>query len=546
VSTTVIKGGLVADGSGAPLRRADVAIEAGRIAAIGEGLAGDRVLEADGAVVAPGFIDLHTHYDAQLFWDPACTPSSWHGVTSVIVGNCGFGLAPCRPENRAKLIQMLVELEDMPAPVLEAGIDWSFTDFPAYLDAVGSRGPSLNIGAYVGHSPIRIEVMGAEAYEREATQDETARMAAIVREAMAAGAMGFASSSAPSGRRSVSGPASFDELLALGQAMASSGRGLMAMVPGGRSLSHAQLYDLQAQVGRPITWTALLAMPGGSHRDLAELHREHRARGAQVHPQVSCRPQVAMTTLRSAFGLRPPCMLALEGKSDTERLAAYRDPAWRARVAAETPRLRFFVAWDRWVVSESPTSPQFVGQSVEDIARARGVAPIDAMFDLVIQDGLDTRFTIVQFNFDEAEVRDLLKLEGAVLGLADSGAHPDQIIDAVLPTDLLGKWVRDKGVLPIEAAVRKLTGELADLLGLDRGYLRVGAPADITVFDPEKVTPGPVRRVSDLPAGGDRLIADAPGGMTHILVNGEPIREYGVQRPRDGRGPGRILRGGRD
>jgi N-acyl-D-amino-acid deacylase len=317
----------------------------------------------------------------------------------------------------------------------------------------------------------------------------------------------------------------------------------MAMVPGGRSLSHAQLYELQAQVGRPVTWTALMAIPGGSHRELARLHREHRDRGAQMHPQVSCRPQVAMTTMRSAFGLRAPSMLALEGKSDAERLAAYRDPAWRARVAADTPELRFFVAWDRWVVSESPTSPQAVGRSVDEIARVRGVSPIDALFDLAIQDGLDTRFTIVQFNFDEAEVTELLKLEGAVLGLADSGAHPDQIIDAVLPTDLLGKWVREKRALPIETAVRKLTGELSDLLGLDRGYLRVGAPADITVFDPDKVEPGPVRRVSDLPAGGDRLIADEPGGLIHILVNGVPIREYGEQRPRPAEGgPGQVLR----
>jgi N-acyl-D-amino-acid deacylase len=432
----------------------------------------------------------------------------------------------------------------MPAAVLNAGIDWSFTDFGSYLDAVAARGPSLNVGAYVGHSPVRIEVMGAEAYEREARPDEISRMAAIVRQAMDAGAVGFATSSAPSGRRSVTGPASRQELLALGQAMASSGRGLMAMVPGGRSISHEQLYDLQAEVGRPITWTALLAMPTGSHRDLAALHRERHARGAQVHPQVSCRPQVAMTTLRSAFGLRPPSMLALEGKSDAERIAAYRDPAWRARVAAEMPQLRFAVGWDRWVVSESPASPQVVGRSVEEIARSQGASPIDALFDLVLKDELATRFTIVQFNYDEAEVADLLKLDGAVLGLADSGAHPDQIIDAVLPTDLLGKWVRDKRVLPVETAVRKLTGELSDLLGLDRGYLRVGAPADIAVFDPDKVAPGPIRRVSDLPAGGDRLVADEPGGLIHILVNGAPIRAYGEQRPRGaGGGPGMVLRG---
>jgi N-acyl-D-aspartate/D-glutamate deacylase len=539
----IVSGGRVADGTGADLFEADVAIENGRIVEIGTGLEGDTVLDARGAVVAPGFIDMHTHYDAQLFWDPACTPSSWHGVTTVIIGNCGFALAPNRPENREKLVQMLVELEDMPANVLNAGIDWSFESFAEYLASVEALRPSLNIGAYVGHSPIRIDVMGTDAYDRAATDEEIGQMASIVRGAMDAGAIGFASSSAPTGRRSATGEADERELIALGRAMGKDGRGVMALVPGGKSLSRQRMYEMQPEIGRPITYTALMATADGAHREATALHRVHLKLGTQVYPQVSCRPIVSMTTLRSAFALRAPTMLALEGKAEEERIQAFRDPAWRAKVTEELPGIAFPITWDRWTISESPSSPQYEGYTVEQLGTERGVAPLDAALDLSLEDGLATRFTVKQVNYQEDEVEKLLRLDGTVLGLADSGAHPDQICDAVLPTDLLGKWVRDKQVLSLPTAVRKLTGELADLFGLDRGYLRVGAPADITVFDPATIAPGPVRRVNDQPAGGERLIADEAVGLRHVLVNGVPIRRDGQPLPRESRGgPGQMLR----
>ncbi|RVT91011.1 N-acyl-D-amino-acid deacylase family protein [Sphingomonas crocodyli] len=542
--TIVVKGGQIADGTGGALYEAGIAIREGRIAAIGKDLSGDQVLDARGQVVAPGFIDMHTHYDAQLFWDPDCTPSSWQGVTSVIIGNCGFALAPCRPENRETLIQMLVELEDMPAKVLNAGIQWSFTDFAGYMASVEALRPTLNIAAYVGHSPVRVDVMGADAYDRAATDEEIARMAAIVGQAMDAGAIGFASSSAPTGRRSATGKADARELLALGRAMAKDGRGVMAMVPGGQHLSREAMYDMQAEIGRPFTWTALMQTADGGHRASAALHAERYAKGARVHPQVSCRPIVSMTTLRTAFAMRAASMLALEGKSDAERIAAFRDPAWRATVKTELANYAFTISWDRWTISESPTSPELEGMTVEALAKRLGVDGLDAAIDLALADGLATRFTVVQVNYEEDEVAKLLRIDGAVLGLADSGAHPDQICDAILPTDLLGKWVRDKKVLPIETAVRKLTGELADLFGLDRGYLKVGAPADITVFDPATIGPGPVRRVYDQPAGGERLIADRATGLTHMLVNGVPIRRDGAALARGAAGgPGMMLRG---
>jgi N-acyl-D-aspartate/D-glutamate deacylase len=543
-TTTIISGGLLADGTGGPLREADVAIAAGRVAAIGKDLKGDHVLDAKGAVVAPGFIDIHTHYDAQLFWDPACTSSSWHGVTTVVIGNCGFALAPCRPENRPKIVRMLVELEDMPASVLNAGIDWSFSSFADYLSAVETLRPSLNIAAYVGHSPIRIDVMGEAAYERPATDAEIARMATMVKEGMEAGAVGFATSSGPGGRRSVTALAEEREIMALARAMASSGRGVVALVPGGRSLPRARMYELQPDVGRPFTWTALLAMPDGSHREWAAIHRAHRKWGTQVYPQVSGRPQVAQTTMRTAFALRTPSMLALEGSLEADRRRAYQDPAWRSGNAAELSRIAFPVTWDRWVVAESPRHPELIGANLEHIAAKRGILPVDALFDLALEDDLATRFTVVQFNYQEEDVAALLNTEGTVLGLADSGAHADQLCDAVLPTDLLGTWVREKRVMSLEKAVRKLTGELADLYGFDRGYLRTGAPADVVVFEPDSVAPGPTRRVVDQPAGGERIIADETKGLRHVLVNGTPIRLNGEQLPRGKNGgPGHVLKG---
>jgi N-acyl-D-aspartate/D-glutamate deacylase len=285
-------------------------------------------------------------------------------------------------------------------------------------------------------------------------------------------------------------------------------------------------------------------MPDGSHNADIALHRAHYDRGVKVYPQVTCMPLVAQTTMKSAFAMRTPAMLALEGRPETERLAAYRDPAWRAKNALELSQVRFPVAWSCWQLSLSPTAPQLVGKNLDQVASARGTSPLDAVFDLSLEDKLATRFTVLQCNFQEDDVAALLNLDGARVGLGDAGAHPEQLCDAVVPTMLLGKWVREKRVLPLEKAIRKLTGEIADLVGLDRGYLRVGAPADITVFDPDKIASGPTRRVNDQPAGGERVIADQTEGLLHVLVNGLPVRRDGEHMTRGPHGdPGLVLRG---
>ncbi|MDI2128039.1 N-acyl-D-amino-acid deacylase family protein [Yinghuangia seranimata] len=545
---TVLRGGLVADGTGGALYRADVALSAGRVTELGpdvEAMPGDRVLDASGCVVAPGFIDVHTHYDAQVFWDPACTPSSYHGVTTAVLGNCGFSLAPCRPDRRALMVRMLHDLEDMRTDTLEAGIGWGFATFGEYLDAVERLGPVINLAAYVGHSAVRIDVMGEEAYEREATDLEVAEMRMAVRDALAAGAIGFATSASPTGRRCPSRFAGAAETTGLLDELRDAGRGVASFVPGG-AFDHAALYELQPRIGRPFTWTALLALADGRHREWADLHRAGTAAGADVHPQVTCRPLVAQTTLLAPFALRAASLAELEGSSMLLRAAAYRDRGWRDRLAAELAEGLLAPRWDRWFVAESGDEA-LVGRTVAEVAEERDTAPLDCALDIALADDLATRFTVVLANDDEAEVADLLTLDGAVLGLSDAGAHPDQICDAVLPTDLLGGWVRDRGVLALPAAVRKLTGEPADLFGLaDRGYLRVGAAADVVVFDPAAIGPGPIRRVTDFPADADRLVADAPTGVRHVLVAGVPIRceERQVDRPIDfwGHAPGRVLR----
>ena len=281
----VIRGGTVVDGTGAPGRRADVAVDGGRIVGVGDGLDGDRELDASGHVVAPGFIDIHTHYDAQVFWDPDLTPSSFHGVTTVIAGNCGFSIAPIRPEGVGILARTLQHVEDMSFDTLSVGVPWDeFETFPQYLEAVGRRGTALNYGCYVGHTATRLYVMGDEAYERAATPDELDRMQAVVAEAMAGGAIGFASSASPThngdqGRPVPSRVADLDELRHLLAPLRDAGRGVVALLPGG-VFSNEQVFDLQREVGRPFTWTALLTIKGFPyHEGVIKEHDDARADG---------------------------------------------------------------------------------------------------------------------------------------------------------------------------------------------------------------------------------------------------------------------------
>ncbi len=551
----VIKGGTVVDGTGRPGYEADVAVTGGVISEVGPNLSGARELDASGAVVSPGFIDIHTHYDAQVFWDPDLTPSSHHGVTTVMAGNCGFSIAPVRPDLVPLLARTLQHVEDMSLDTLTAGVPWDeFETFPQYLEAVARRGTALNYGCYVGHTATRMYVMGDDAYERPATEAELDAMQRIVAEAMDAGAIGFASSSSPThngdgGRPVPSRVADLAELRHLLQPLRSAERGVVALLPGG-VFSNDEVFELQAEIGRPVTWTALLTVAGFPYHErvIAE-HDAARERGVEVWPQVSCRPLVFQMNLAEPFTLNMrPSFQALMGVSRAERIAAYRDPAWRAETWADLAGERRGLLpfnWPALSVAESPTHPELVDRKVLDIAAEQGCTPLDVILDTSLDDDLRTRFWSVLANDDPEGIAWLLPRDGVLLGLADSGAHVSQLCDACFSTDLLGNWVRGREVMPLERAIHKLTAEPAAVYGLaDRGRVEVGLAADLTVFDAATVAPGPLRRLRDFPADGERLTADAPEGMLHTLVNGVPIRVDGAPAA-DGlaQRPGTQLRG---
>ena len=528
----VIRGGTVFDGSGAPGRAADVAIAGGVIREIGPKLRGERELDASGCAVAPGFIDIHTHYDAQVFWDPALRPSCFHGVTTVVAGNCGFTIAPTRPEHHDVIVRTLENVEDMDPATLTAGICWDFETFPQYLELVRRRGTVLNFTTYFGHSALRLYVMGDAAYERAATAAEIERMCQLVREALAAGAAGF-STSFSFAHRGVDGkpvPSRFaarDEVEALFLTVGRAGKGVVLATPG-EQCSYPDFYELQPRIGRPFTWP-LFAAPGNAHFPQLKLHEESLSRGLQVWPQVTPRPLTMQFTLEDAYNLNVSQVFGeLLKVSRWVRMAAYRDPAWRARATADLDQAPMKPRWETFEVSESQHFPGLVGRRVSDLARERGVSPLDVMCELAVAEDLDTRFRAYIANDDIAAVGDLLTHEHVVLGLSDAGAHVDQLCDAPLYTDLLGNWVRERQLMPLEKAVRKLSGEAADMFGfVRRGYLREGYFADVCVFDPRTVGPGPVRRVRDFPADAERLTAEEPTGVQHVLVNGVPIRSDG-------------------
>jgi len=530
----VIRGGTVFDGSGAPGRAADVAISGGVINEIGATLQGERELDASGCAVAPGFIDIHTHYDAQVFWDPALRPSSYHGVTTVVAGNCGFTIAPTRPEHHDLIVRTLENVEDMDPATLSAGVSWDFETFPEYLESIRRRGTLLNFTAYIGHSALRLYVMGDAAYERAATADEIGRMCQLVREAIDAGAAGF-STSFSYAHRGVDGkpvPSRFaeaDEVEALFLAAGQAGKGVVLITPG-KQCSYADVYEWQPRVGRPFTYP-LFAAPGGRHLEPVELHEQGLARGAQVWPQVTPRPLTMQFTLADPYSLNTGTVFGELLQGDREaRIAAYRDPAWRARAAEDLEHSPMRPRWETFEVSESQRFPELEGRRVNDLARERGGSPLDVMCELALAENLETRFRAYIANDDVEAVGKLLTHEHVALGLSDAGAHVDQLCDAPVPTDLLGTWVRERQVMPLEQAVRKLTGEPADMFGfVGRGYLREGYSADVCVFDPQTVGTGPTRRVRDFPAEGERLTAEEPSGVRHVLVNGTPIRSDGSQ-----------------
>jgi N-acyl-D-amino-acid deacylase len=555
----IVRGGTVVDGSGSPPFRGDVAVAAGRIAAVGaiRGSATETV-DAEGRVVAPGFVDVHTHYDAQVFWDRMLTISPWHGVTTVVMGNCGFGIAPTRPAERSLIVRSLEKVEGMSREALEAGLgeDWGFETFPEFLDAIARRGAAINTAAMVGHTPIRFYVMGEAATERTATAEEIDRMAALVREAIEAGAVGFATSKAPThvvyeGRPAPSREAAFEEIIALARVLRPLGRGVVqaAFGPG---FFLDEFATLARTSGRPITWTALLTgLRGpGWHRPVLDRSRELQAEGLAVYPQVTPRPLNFEFDWKEPFlfeGLpefRSVAAADAEGKKRIYADAEFRK-MFRAKLGGEGPS-RMGSRWARTRISFSPTAPELIERTVADVAAERGVDPGDLVLDLGLASNLEARFRMSVINTDESEIAECLLDSSTMLGLSDAGAHASQLCDACYATDLLAHWVREKRVLSLAGAVRLLSSRPAEIFGFtDRGRIATGLAADLVVFDPDRVAATPLRRVNDLPAGADRLVSDAIG-VDAVIVNGKPVRREGrdVVDPA-GPLPGRVLRSAR-
>ena len=529
----VIRGGTVIDGTGAAGRPADVAIAGGVIREIGPRLRGARELDASDCAVAPGFIDIHTHYDAQVFWDPALRPSSSHGVTTVVAGNCGFTIAPTRPEHHEVIARTLENVEDMDGASLAAGIPWDFETYPEYLESIRRRGTVLNFASYVGHTALRLYVMGDAAYERAAIPEEIDHMCRLVGEAIGAGAAGFSTSFAYTHRGMNGKPvpsrfAARDEAEALFFAAGRTGKGVVLVAVPGEQFGYADIYDLQPRVGRPFTYP-LFASPGGRHLAQVEMHVKALSRGLRVWPQVTPRPLTMQFTLEDAYSLNVGKVFGeLLQRGRDARIAAYRDPAWRARAVADLEQAEMKPRWETFEVSESQRFPELQGRRVLELANERGCSPFDVMCELALAEDLATRFRAYIANDDVAAVSDLLTHEQVALGLSDAGAHIAQLCDAPLYTDLLAGWVRERRLMPLEQAVRKMSGEPADIFGFERrGYLREGYWADVCVFDPQTVGPGPMRRVRDFPADAERLTAEEPSGVRHVLVNGTPIRTDG-------------------
>ncbi len=551
-------GGTLIDGSGAPGVVGDLGIQDGVIVALGD--APDDALEtidARGRVVCPGFVDIHTHYDAQVLWDQRLTCSPWHGVTTAVVGNCGFGVAPMRPEHRDTIMRTLEKVEGMSYEALRAGLgeEWPFITYPEYLDALEAKGCAINLASVIGHSPLRLYVMGEDATEREATPTELTEMEALVREAMRVGAIGFSTSMAPThhgagGKPVPSRLASFAEVDGLVGAMRESGRGVLQAAQG-RHFFNKEFTDLAERHGVPITWTALLAgMAGkGSHHRFLKAAAEHAEAGLTIVPQVACRPIMFDFHLAEPYPFEILPVFHDAMRADAEaKLGIYADPSFRAQFKRESASdaKNVNAGWpERAVLSRYDNDPSLEERGVAELAKERGVHPVDLVLDLSIESGLKARFRFAFLNHDQEEVRDLITDPNTVITLSDAGAHADQLCDACYSTHLLGHWVREEGALTLEQAIHALTRRPAELVGItDRGWLALGRAADIVIFDPETVAPAPLRRVRDLPGGAERLVADAIG-IDAVIVNGRVLRRGGEDQVSDEQAlPGVLLRGG--
>lgn len=551
----LIKNGTVVDGTGAQRYRADVAVANGKIAAIGKITeAAKKVIDASDLVVTPGFFDPHTHYDAQICWDPVITCSSWHGVTSVIMGNCGVGLAPCKPDVREIAAWDLVNVEAIPFEVLSQGVTWDWETFPEYMDAAAKRGSGINLGFMAPLTPFRHYVMGEESMDRAATPEETTQIAALLRGAMEAGAFGFSTTNGPQhigyqGRPLACRLASRKELAAYGGVLKELGRGTIELAlndnPGVVSESDYALLDhLASSSNRPVTWLALLSRDDKPDVCMETLERTLPLIKRGVVPQISPRPLSVQINLRNPFIFANlPSWNPAFNRTAEEQITLYRAPSFRQAFRKTMAEPRVFAGqWDRVIVHEAakPALKQHEGKTVADVAQERGADGLDTFLDLAIEDGLNLQYVMYLFNASEERVAELINHPNTLIGLSDGGAHVDMLCDAGYCTYLLGHWVREKQAISLEHAVRRITSEPAGFFGVrDRGTLEQGKAADIAIFDADTIgSPKRPEMRHDLPGGGRRLVMPAHG-VLHTVVNGEVLYQ---DAQHTGAMPGQVLR----
>ena len=567
----VVRGGTIVDGTGGAPRPGDVAVDDGRITAVGRVDAeAAAVLDATGCVVTPGFVDVHTHYDGQVTWDPTLAPSSWHGVTTIVMGNCGVGFAPARPARHDWLIGLMEGVEDIPGTALAAGIRWGWETFPEFLDFLDAQPLALDVATQVPHGAVRGYVMGDRgAHNEPASPDDIAAMAKIVREGVEAGALGV-STSRTIAHRAIDGEpvpgtyAAEDELFALGRALAEAGAGVFELAPAGvmgEDLAAADremdwMRRLAAAFDRPVTFALLQHdHDPGQWRRMLDLALEAHEDGVPVRPQVAGRPLGLLLGLQTFHPLRDrPTYRRLEALPLDEKVARLRVPSVRAAVLAEAPRapagIEAYIGLglDRiFRLGEPPDYEPAAEESVAALARREGRDPWDLFYDLLLEnDGheLLLRPLLGYSNFTQDPIREMVLHPATALGLGDGGAHVGAICDASIETYMLTHWVRDRTRgerLPIELVVRKMTSDTAALYGLhDRGTIEVAKKADLNVIDLDRLVLHRPEMHYDLPAGARRLLQRADGYRA-TLVRGQVIRRDGVDT--DAR-PGALVRGG--
>ena len=569
----VIRGGTVVDGTGAPARTADVAIDAGVVTEVGDlnGTAAEHEIDADGLLVTPGVVDVHTHYDGQVTWDPLLTPSSWHGITTLVMGNCGVGFAPVRPGSEEWLIQLMEGVEDIPGTALAEGITWGWETFPEYLDALERLPRVLDVGTQVPHGAVRAYVMGERGARNEpATPEDIAEMARIVRDGIAAGALGF-STSRTIMHRAVDGepvPGTFaaeDELFGIGRALGELGAGVFELAPAGvmgeDALAPEREVDwmrrLAAAIGRPVSFALLQHNQAPEQwRDLLKLAEEANAEGADLRPQVAGRPLNMLVGWQTFHPFKDrPTYVRLADLPLAERVVELRKAEVKAAILAEKPAqlegiLQFVLtSLDRiYPMGEPPVYEPGPDTSVAAIAARQGRDDEDVLYDLMLEhDGRELlMMALLGYSHGNLEaIKDMLLHPNTALGLSDGGAHCGVICDASTPTTMLTHFVRDRSAgerIPLEVAVRKMTSDTARLYGLgDRGVLAPGYKADVNVIDFDRLNLRLPELVFDLPGGARRLVQRADGYVATVVSGDVTFRDG---EPTGAR-PGRLVRGAR-